>query len=283
VRAAADEHADLYWALRGGGGDFGVVTEFTFRGRRVGPMVYGGMLIYPWAQAREALRRGRALMADAPDELTTFVTLLTAPPGPPFPAALQGRPAVAIGFAWAGAIADGEAALAPLRAAFPPALDLTGPMPYTALQTMIDQTAQHGWGFADRMHYVHEVGDDLIDALVAGYERAPGPFSAINVGWMGGAVRAVEPGATAFGHRDAGALVWLIGCSGPEPVDAVAAWIRALWDETAVHATGGVYVNALHDGRPVRDAYAEEIWSRLVAVKRRYDPDGVFSGNGVAG
>ena len=281
VRASAEEHVDLFWALRGGGGDFGVVTEFTFRGRRVGPMVYGGMLLYPWTHAREALRRGRELMEDAPEELTTFVTLMTAPPGPPFPEALQGGPAVAIGVAWAGAIADGEAALAPLRAAFPPALDLLGPLPYTALQKMIDHTAQHGWGYADRMHYTDEVGDELIDALVAGFERVPGPFSAINVGWMGGAVRAVAPGATAFGHRDAGALVWLIGCSGPEPADGVRAWVRTLWEETAVHASGGVYVNALHDGRPVSDAYAADVWARLTAVKRRYDPYGVFSGNGV--
>jgi FAD/FMN-containing dehydrogenase len=281
VRASAEEHIDLFWALRGGGGDFGVVTEFTFRGRRIGPLLYAGMLIHPWAQAREALRRAQELMAGAPDELTMFVTLMTAPPAPPFPADLQGRPAVAIGFAWAGAIADGERTLAPLRAAFPPALDLAGPMPYTALQTMLDQTAPPGWHFSDRMHYVGEVEDDLIDALVAGYERAPGPFSCINVGWMGGAVRAADAGATAFGHRDAGALVWLIGCSGLEPVDAVADWIRALWEETAAHATGGVYVNALHEGRSIREAYADDTWTRLVAVKRRYDPDAVFSGNGV--
>ena len=127
VRAAADEHPDLFWALRGGGGDFGAVTRFEFRAHRVGPMVLGGMLVYPWEQAREALRATRELMESAPDELTIFVALVTAPPEPPFPAELQGRPAVAVALAWSGDLAEGERVLAPLRATLPPALDLVAP------------------------------------------------------------------------------------------------------------------------------------------------------------
>jgi FAD/FMN-containing dehydrogenase len=281
VRAAADEHADLFWALRGGGGDFGAVTSFEFRAHPVGPAVLGGMLVYPWERARTALRATRALMAGAPEELTIFVALVTAPPEEPFPPELRGHRVAVVAAAWAGDLHDGEAALAPLRAGCPPALDLVAPMPYAALQSMLDQTAPPGWRYHDRMHYLPEVGDDLVDALLAGVERAPTPQSHVMTAWMGGAVDRVAPGATAFGHRGAHALTWIIGCSGDEPLEPAAAWVRRLWEDTAPFATGGVYVNALDAGRPVRDAYADDVWERLLDVKRRYDPDGVFDGNGI--
>jgi FAD/FMN-containing dehydrogenase len=283
VRADADHRPDLFWALRGGGGDFGVVTSFEFRAHRVGPTVLAGMLAYPWERAREAMRAARELMAGAPDELTAFVALITAPPQEPFPPELRGCPAAVVAVAWCGDLAQGERVLAPLRAACPPVLDLVGPMPYVALQSMLDETAPHGWGYHDRLHYLPEVGDGLIDALIAGMERCPTPRSHVMTGWMGGAVDRVAPGATAFGHRGARALTWIIGCSGDEPLEPTAAWVRRLWDDTAPFAGGGVYVNALEAGRPVRDAYADEVWERLVGVKRRYDPERLFSGNGIAG
>jgi FAD/FMN-containing dehydrogenase len=281
VRASAGEHPDLFWALRGGGGDFGAVTSFTFRAHRVGPTVLAGMLVYPWERAREAIRASRALMAGAPDELTLFDILLTAPPQEPFPPELRGRRVAAVGVAWCGDLADGERVLAPLRAACPAALDLVGPMPYLALQSMLDETAPHGWRFYDRLHYLPEVSDALIDALLSGFERAPTPQSHVVTGWMGGAIDRVSAGATAFGHRGAHALTWIIGCSGDGPVRPAADWVRRVWHDTAPFAAGGVYVNALDVDRPVRDAYADEVWERLVAVKRRYDPEGVFSGNGI--
>jgi FAD/FMN-containing dehydrogenase len=281
VRASADEHPDLFWALRGGGGDFGAVTRFEFRAHRVGPMVLGGMMLHPWQRAREALRATRALMEGAPEELTVFAAMITAPPEPPFPPELQGRRALAVALAWSGDVAEGERAIAPLRAACPPALDLVGPMPYVALQSMLDATAPHGWRFYDRQHYLPEVSDAVIDALMAGFERAPTPQAHVMTAWMGGAIDRVAPGETAFGHRGAHALTWIIGCSGDEPVGPVTDWVRAVWEDTAPFASGGVYVNALDSGRPVRDAYADQVWERLVAVKRRYDPDGVFAGNGI--
>ncbi len=281
IRTSQEEHPDLFWALRGGGGDFGAVTGFEFQGRRVGPMVLGGMLVYPWEDAREALQATRELMASAPDELTVFVALVTAPPEDPFPAEVQGRPAAVVAVAWSGDLAEGERVLAPLRTGCPPAADLVAPMPYLALQSMLDGTAPHGWRFYDRLHYLPEVSDGFVDALLAGFETAPTPQSHVMTAWMGGAVDRVGPGDTAFGHRGARALTWIIGCSGEAPVEPTADWVRRLWEETAPFATGGVYVNALDLGRPVRDAYADEIWERLVAVKRRYDPDGAFSGNGI--
>jgi FAD/FMN-containing dehydrogenase len=281
IRASADEHPDLFWALRGGGGDFGVVTDFEFRAHRVGPTVLAGMLVHPWEQARDVLRATRDLMAGAPDELTIFVAMVVAPPAEPFPAELQGRPVVAVAVAWSGDMGEGERVLAPLRAAPTPAVDLIGPMPYVALQSMLDQTAPHGWRFYDRMHYLPEVGDGFVDALVAGFETVPTPHAHVMTAWMGGAIDAVGPGATAFGHRGARALTWIIGCSGEEPIGPVADWVRRVWDDTAPFADGGVYVNALNAERPVRDAYADDVWNRLVEVKRRYDPDGAFDANGI--
>ena len=281
VRASADEHPDLFWALRGGGGDFAAVTSFEFQANRVGPSVLGGMLLHPWEQAGDAFRAARALMAGAPHELTVFVALITVPPEAPFPAALHGRPAVAVALAWSGDSAEGERVIAPLRTAPAPAVDLVGPMPYVALQSMLDATAPHGWRFYDRMHYLPEVSDGFIDTLLAGFEAAPTPQTHVMTAWLGGAIDRVAAGDTAFGHRHARALTWLIGCSGDGELEPAAGWVRRLWEETAPFASAGVYVNALDRGRPAREAYAAEVWERLVAVKRRYDPDGAFAGNGI--
>ena len=280
VHATANDHPDLFWALRGGGGDFGVVTCFEFRAHRVGPIVLAGLLVYPWEQARDAFRVSRDLIADAPEELTIFDVVITAPPQEPFPPALQGRPVAVVGVAWCGDILEGEQILAPLRAALPPAVDLVGPMPYVALQSMLDATAPHGWRFYDRLHYLPDVTDEFVEALLAGFETVPTPQAHVVTGWMGGAIDGVAPGETAFGHRGARAFTWIIGCSGEDPVGPVTDWVRRLWDDTSRFATGGAYVNALAD-RSIRDAYTDEIWDRLVAVKRRYDPDGVFAGNGI--
>jgi len=283
VTASAEEHPDLFWALRGGGGDFGVVTRFEFQAHPVGP-VLGGMMLYPWEQAREAMRRTREIMESAPPELTVFCALITAPPQEPFPPELQGQRVLAVAVAWSGSdLARGEQALRPLREGFPPALDGVAPMPYVALQTMLDETAPPGWRYYDRLHYLPGVSDGFVDALSDCFERVPTPQTHVMIGWMGGAVDRVPAGETAFGHRGARALTWMIGCSGEEPLELAAAWVAETWERTAPFAAEGVYVNALDAGRPARDAYAAEVWKRLVRVKRRYDPEGVFSGNGIGG
>ena len=281
VRASADERLDLFWALRGGGGDFGVVTSFEFRTHSVGPLVLAGVLVYPWERAGDALRASRDLMDGAPEELTIFDVLLTAPPQEPFPPELQGERVAVVGVAWCGDPTEGERVLAPLRTDCPPTVDLVGPMPYVALQSMLDETAPPGWRFYDRSHYLPDVSDGLIDTLLHGFESVPAPQAHIVTGWLGGAVDRAAPGETAFGHRGARAFTWIIGSSGDEPLGPVTDWVRKVWEETAPFATGGVYVNALNSERSVRDAYADEIWERLVAVKRRYDPDGIFDGNGI--
>ena len=281
LRASEHEHPDLFWALRGGGGDFAIVTQFEFQARAVGPMVLGGMLAYPWDQAREAFRASRELIESAPEELMIFDVLITAPPAPPFPPELQGKKVAVVGIAWCGDLAEGERVLAPLREAHPPALDLVQPMPYVALQTMLDETAPHGLRYYDKLHYLAEVSDGYIDTLLDEFESVPTPQSHVVTGWMGGAVGRVPHGATAFGHRGAPALAWVIGCSGDEPIEPTIDWVRRTWDATRPFATDGVYVNALDPDTPVKQAYADDVWERLVAVKRRYDPDGVLAGNGI--
>ena len=281
VRASETEHADLLWALRGGGGDFAAVTTFEFRAHEVGPMILGGMMVYPWDEAPAAFRAVRDLMADAPNELTTFVTLIMAPPAEPFPPEVQGGPVLAVAMAWTGDLDEGERAIGALRAGCPPAVDLVAPMPYVALQGMLDHTAPHGWNYYDRAHYLAEVSDEFIEALLSGFEEVSTPHSHVMTGWMGGAIDNVAPGTTAFGHRGANAITWIIGCSGDNPVEPAADWVRGLWQDLARFADEGVYVNALDSGRSVREAYAEGVWERLVEIKHRYDPDGLFTGNGI--
>ena len=146
---------------------------------------------------------------------------------------------------------------------------------------MLDETAPPCWGYYDRLHYLDEVSDGLLDALIAGFESVPTPEAHIITGWMGGAVDRVAPGATAFGHRGARAETWFIGCSGDRPVGPVREWVRRTYDDTAPYATGGTYVNSLDTDRSIREAYDDRVLARLVAVKHRYDPDGVFAGNGI--
>ena len=252
VRASEDEHPDLFWALRGGGGDFAAVTAFWFRGHEVGPMILGGMLLHPFEQAGEALRATRALMQDAPEELTIFAALITAPPHEPFPPRAAGAPGAGRGAGWSGDLAEGERVLAGLRRAPAPALDLVAPMPYVALQQMLDATAPHDWQYYDRQHYLPEVSDAFIDELLAGFERAPTPQAHVMTAWMGGAIDRVEPGETAFGHRGAKALTWIIGCSGDAPIGPVADWVRQVWEDTRRFATEGV--TSTRSTRAVRSA-----------------------------
>ena len=282
VGASAHERPDLFWALRGGGGDFGAVTRFVFRAHRVGPTVLAGILVYPWERAGDALRAGRDLMQGAPDALGMFAVLLTAPPEAPFPQQLQGRPVAVLSVAWSGEeLAEGERVLAPLRADCPPALDLVAPMPYVALQSMLDATAPHGGNYHDRLHYLESVSDGLIDDLIAGFATVPTPQAHIIIGWMGGAIDRFAAGDTAFGHRGVGAETWLIGAAGTAPIEPTRDWVRRVSRDIEPYVMAGTYVNALEDGASIRDAYRDDVLARLIEVKRRYDPDGVFSGNGI--
>ena len=277
VRTSADEHPELFWGLRGGGGNFGVVTRFEFRTHPLeGPLV-AGMMLHPIGRARDALRASRDLMASAPDEMSVYEVFVTVPPEPPFPPELWGRQALAIGMAYHGPVEEGMQEAALFRE-LGPALDLVGPMPYLALQTMLDAGVPHGRHHRGRSEFLRELDDDVIDVLIDRFSRVTSPFAQVITARMGGAIARVPDDATAYGHRRAERLLWIANLwDGGDPAPHVA-WVHELSEAVAPYRSGAVYVNALDDERPerVRAAYTPEAWRRLVALKDRWDPENVF-------
>jgi hypothetical protein len=248
VRATATKRPDLFWALRGGGGNFGVVTEFEFQGHPLGRELLAGMLVYSLEHASEVLAFTREWMEDAPDELTTFPVLVTAPPQAPFPPELQGEPVLAVGVAYAGPIEDGQRALEPLHRFASPALDLAGPMPYLALQTMLDATVPPGLHYYNRAEWLDELDDAAIATLLEHFRRVSSPLSQVILGRMGGADARVPAEATAFPHRQARNLLWIVtGWRPDEDAEPHLAWARAIHAAIQPFAGGGVYVTALGD------------------------------------
>jgi FAD/FMN-containing dehydrogenase len=280
VRASEDENEDLFWGLRGGGGNFGVVTEFDFELHEVGPIINAGVLVFPYERAGEIMRASRALMAGAPDDLTIHEILITLPMHEPFPPHLQGQRAVMLVIAHVGSEEQARADVEPLRA-LGPAFDLLGPMPFLALQTMIDHDTRHGLGHYSKSHWLAGFDDGLIDMLADRLASSPSPMSHIITARMGGAVERVPADVTAFAHRDAANLLWVIALwdDPRDPIDPHREWVNGIVDAAHPYSTGGVYVNAIEgDEGPerVRAAYGEATFTRLREVKRRWDPDNAF-------
>ena len=278
ARASEEENPDLFWALRGGGGNFGVVTEFEFDLHPFGPEALAGMILYRLEDAPDALRFSRDFMEAAPDALAVFETFMTVPPEAPFPAELQGRPAFALGIAYAGPIEEGERVLRPLREFGRPALDAVGAMPALAIQQMLDPTAPHGMRNYNRSHWLAELPDAAIDEQVNRHAEVPSPMSLIINGRMGGAVERVPLEATAFGHRHAKRLLLAVSAWWEGDNDEQIEWCQGVFDAMTPYSTGGVYVNFVEDEgeKRLRAGYADDIWRRLVAAKERWDPDNVF-------
>jgi FAD/FMN-containing dehydrogenase len=278
VTASANENPELFWALRGGGGNFGAVTEFEFDLHPFGPEVLAGMVLHPLEDAGEVLRFSRDFMDEAPTALTAFETFMTVPPADPFPVELRGKPAFALGIVYTGPLGEGEKIVQPLRESGRPALDLLGPMPYAGVQTMLDDTAPHGMRNYNKAHWLRELPDAAIDELVNLHAEVPSPMSLIISARMGGAIEQVASDATAFVHRDAYRLLWAVSAWWEGDDDEQVEWCRGVFDAMSPYSTGGVYVNALGDeGKArVRAGYDELTWRRLVAVKDRWDPENVF-------
>jgi FAD/FMN-containing dehydrogenase len=280
VRASGEENPELLWALRGGGGNFGVVTTFEFALHQVGPMIAGGAVFYPGDAAADVLRGWREWLPSAPDELTTVVNLTTAPPAPFLPEAWHGKPIVAILGAFSGSVDDGIAAIAPLRKFAEPVADLFGPLPYTAMQTLIDALHPAGDGNYFKSHHMTDVPDDAIDALVRGHQAVTSPQNEIHVHDLRGAVAWQPTGGSAFPHREAPYVLnviakWPGGGPGPQHVD----WARDVVASLEQYGDGAAYVNFLSDAEDsgrLRDAYGAETYERLAEVKQRFDPDNVF-------
>ena len=279
VEASEEVNADLFWALRGGGGNFGVVTEFTFRAHPLGPTVFGGMMVFELARAGEAMQTSRQIVERHP-ELMVWEILAICPPAPPFPEHLHGEPVALLVSTWTGDIDGGRRATEPLRRVGP-AADLTGPMPFAAIHFMADDSAPPGLNFYGRSHWMGEWGEPAIRAMIDAIAGATSPFGSVLCGRMGGAVADVPADATAFAHRDAHSVVWIV--SAPPPGDdgdpeAHFEWVRRAHAAAAPWSTGGVYVNALDRGEEgrLRAAYSDTTWARLVEVKDRWDPENVF-------
>jgi FAD/FMN-containing dehydrogenase len=278
ISASEAENEELFWALRGGGGNFGVVTEFEFDLHPFGPEVLAGMVLHPLENAGEALRFSRDFMDEAPAELTVFETFMTVPPTDPFPAELHDKPAFALAMAYAGPIAEGETAVRPLREFGCPALDLVGPMSYAAVQTLLDQSAPHGMRNYMKAHWLRELPDAAIDDPVERHAEVLSPMSLIINGRMGGAIEEISADATAFAHRDADRLLLAVSAWWEGDDEEQIEWCRGVFDAMSPYSTGGVYVNFLGDEGEarVRASYEEATWRRLVAVKDRWDPENVF-------
>jgi FAD/FMN-containing dehydrogenase len=268
LRASAEQNADLFWGLRGGGGNFGVVTSFTYRLHPVGPVLAGG-LSFPWARVREALRFHHEFMAAAPDELSTAVALA---PGP------AGEPVVTVAVCYCGAHEEGQRVLRPLRAFGPPVADTIAAVPYLAWQSAPDA----GWP-AGRLHYwkagwLRQLTDAAIETMQRFVPRMPSTASGVGLQRMGGAASQVAPSATAFAQR-AEQYDFLITSQWPDPRDSAAnvQWTRAFFVAMEPHLESAAYVNNLGvEGQErVRAAYGDN-YPRLAALKRTYDPTNVF-------
>ncbi len=273
------EHAELFWAVRGGGGNFGVVTAFTYRAHPLGPLVYGGPLVYTLDRAAEALRCYREVMAGAPDELSASAILMTVPPAPHFPAHLHGRQALAIDLCYAGRVEDGPTAIQPLRDGVAPDFDAAGPLPYLVRQSMHDAAGAPGIHHDVASSYLRDLSDAAIETLVAHFRTVPSSMTVIQVPRLGGAMARVAPDATAYSHRAAPYLLWVTpGWKPGEDVAPLLQWRRQLMAALEPFATGGSYVNAIgNEGAAgVHAAYPAGTFERLQAVKEHYDPENSF-------
>ncbi|HEU4975525.1 MAG TPA: FAD-binding oxidoreductase [Baekduia sp.] len=279
----SDDDADLLWALKGGGGNFGVVTSLEYQLERIGPMIYGGALFFAGDRAAEILRFFREWSASGlPDELTPIINLTTAPPAPFVPKELHGHPAVGVIACWSGPVEEGERQLAPVRELGGVALDLMGPMPYTALQQMIDPLWARGARNHMKAGYLDGLPDAAIDRLVEGYLAKPTPECEIHIHLMGGAAGRVPADAAAFPHRDAPFVLNLLSrWHDPAQDEAGLMWGRDTYTSVQEHTTGGAYINYLDDegAERVHDAYGDANFARLQAIKAAYDPDNVFHRN----
>lgn len=269
LHASADENPDLFWAVRGGGANLGVVTSFEFQLHPVGPVVYGGVVIYRLDDAKSVLRRLHEFCRAAPDELRVEGVLLTSP---------DGDLVLAISTCCIGPLDEAERVVQPLRNFASPLSDQVGAVPYLELQAAGDQIFPTGLCYYWKSHFMRDFGADAIEVAVAHFSKVPSPRSVVILEQYGGAVARVGPTDTAFGHRDAEydffpASIW----SDPAESETHIAWARGLWEAMYPFSTGGVYVNDLGDEgeERVRAAYGAN-YARLVAIKNTYDPGNFF-------
>ena len=278
VKASALENADLFWGIRGGGGNFGIVTDFEFRLTSSDPYVVGGFVVWPMEDAPEVIRFYRDWVAESPDELTSLIFQRRMRAGPGVPDELVGRRILAVAVCYAGDIEEGERFIRPLKAFGSPVLDTCRPMPFLVQQTLFDPSYPHGWWYYFRACDVAELSDAVIDVVADYGMKISSPITTTAIWQMGGAVNRVPEDATAFNGRSAGFTFNLSGnTETADGFDAERQWTRDYWDALGPYHTS-VYVNFLMDEgeQRIREAYGKDKYDRLKALKRRYDPGNFF-------
>jgi FAD/FMN-containing dehydrogenase len=281
--AHRDENAELFWALRGGGGNFGVVTRFTFRLHEVGPMVHGGLIAWPFDRADEVMRTYKAMTAEAPRELAAWLLCIKAPPAPFVPTEWHGETLCAMSVCYSGDLARTEEALAPLRALGEPVVDLLADVPYTHVQSYLDETVPKGMHSYWRTGYVADLSDELLGTIRQVVAECPIPDHEIGFLHLDGELNERSEDDGAVGNRDARYVLGILGMWEPgEPrAEGFVRWIRAAWERTTPFTTGRTYVNfqtADEGDERVRATYGSN-YERLAAAKRAYDPGNLFRMN----
>jgi hypothetical protein len=269
------QHSELFWALRGGGGNFGIVTEYEFRLAPVGSIV-GGALVLP--ATREIVRAYLEYAEQAPDELSTITHIMHAPPAPFIPEERVGDLVMMILVSWCGEEAEGQRVVDGLRALAEPIADTVGPIPYPVIYVYMEEAAKPHSAVV-RSLFSNNLSDETIDALIEQTRVAPSPMAMVQLRVLGGAMARVDPGETAFANRDKRYMVTVLGLWIEPDMDgpATKAWSLKLWDAIKHEATG-VYSNFLdREGEQrIRQAYPGQAYERLAEVKRQYDPENVF-------
>jgi FAD/FMN-containing dehydrogenase len=278
VTASETDHPDLFWAIRGGGGNFGVVTSFEFRLHKVGPEVLAGLVIHPLDAAGDVLRFYRDFIKTTPQEFSCWFVLRLAPPLPFLPAEWHGKAIVVLAVCYAGDLKEGERVAKPLRSFGKPVADIIGPMPFTAWQTVLDPLLAPGMRNYWKSHDFREASDGLIDTLITHARRIPDPQTEIAFALLGEGVMKVAKEATAYTHRDARFVMNVHGrWDNPSNDAKCMGWVRELFQATAPFATGGAYVNFMtqEEQERVPSAYGSN-YGRLATLKKKYDPDNFF-------
>ncbi len=280
VHASEADNPDLFWGLRGGGGNFGIVTRFEFELHQLGPTIYGGPIFYPADHSERILRAFREWSDSAPDEMTGLVNLTSAPPLPVIPEEWHGRKVVAFVAASTGAVEDGPALVRPIRELAEPIADLLGPIPYAGLQSLLDPLWPKGIQAYFKGTHLSHLDDALIDRLCEAHQAAPGGQCEIHVHQMGGAVGRVADSATAYPERSMPFVLNAVtGWHDPAAGTSHAEWARDVVAAASDAATGRAYVNFLTEPDGARTSYGEETYGRLVTLKRKYDPTNLFRRN----
>jgi len=279
--ASPTENSELFWGLRGGGGNFGIVTSFRYRLHQVGPIIYGGMLITLPDHGEQLVQFMREYMRDAPDDLGAAVAFISAPPEPFVPPEMHFKPIVGTVICWTGDHEEGEHVAAPIREAARPVMDLVQPMPYVALQSMLDAGGPHGTRTYMKAEFIADLSDEAIAKLARHGAARPGPMTQLLLEPLGGAISRVGEQETALGRRDVpwcyhALAMWME--PDQETADAHVEWTRELSSDLAAHTTTGVYLNYTsdHSEERIRATYGPEKFARLQALKDQYDPSNLF-------